>query len=95
MKTKNKQTGSRFSFEEISELKVSKHTAEWVKVYKDYQNLWGNITDLLENEYGHSVDELFEKRFEEQMLHIGDEILNGIRDSIWMSFGDRDHNNVM
>jgi hypothetical protein len=85
----------KFSFDEISALKVSNHTAEWVKVYMNYQKLWEQITDLLENEYGNSVDDLFKKRFEQQMLHVGEEILNGIRDSIWMSFGERNRNNIL
>ena len=85
----------KFSFDEISELKVSNHTAEWVKVYMNYQKLWEQITDLLENEYGNSVDDLFKRRFEQQMLHVGEEILNGIRDSIWMSFGERNRNNIL
>ena len=85
--TNNKQNESRFSFDEISDLKVSKHTAEWIKVYKDIQDVWSRVYSLIEQEIGASqVDETFDKEFSPHLLKLLDATLDGFRDSVWYAF---------
>ena len=80
---------NRLSFIEASELKVSNHTAEWVKVYKDIQEMWGTIYELIEDEVGASqVDEIFGREYEEKFHALLDATMEGIKESIWRSMGE-------
>ena len=80
---------NRLSFTEASELKVSNHTAEWVKVYKDIQEMWGTIYELIEEEVGESqVDEIFGREYEEKLHALLDATMEGIKESIWRSMGE-------
>lgn len=80
---------NRLSFTEASELKVSNHTAEWVKVYKDIQEMWGTIYALIEEEVGDSqVDEIFGREYEAKFHALLDATMEGIKESIWRSMGE-------
>ena len=84
------------SFTEASELKVSNHTAEWVKVYKDIQEIWGTIYALIEEEVGASqVDEIFGREYEEKIHALLDATLDGIKESIWHSIGEYTENDYI
>ena len=85
--TTSKEQGS-YSFDEISTLQVSKHTAEAVKLYTDAQSLYGAIYSYVEYHYGtHQVDEVMSKDFHPKMSALMDEIANLIKESICESFG--------
>ena len=85
----------KFSYEELSELKVCKHTAEWVRIYKSIQTLWGEIYDILETDYSDDTQEIFDKRFSEHFYGLLDETLNGVKDSIWESFGTASNHDTL
>lgn len=81
--------GYKISFTEASEIKVSKHTAEWISIYEQAQNLWGRIYDLVEDELGASqVDDVFSQTYETALLNVHEAILDSIKESIWRARGE-------
>lgn len=85
--TTSEKQGS-YSFDEISTLQVSKHTAEAVKLYTDAQRLYNDIYTYVEYHYGiHQVDEVMSRDFHPNMSALMDEIANLIKESIRESFG--------
>lgn len=71
--------------------KVSKHTAEWVRIYKQVQKIWGDISDIVETEAGNYVDEIMEKEFAPHLSELLDAILlKGIAGSIQDTLGISD-----
>ena len=84
-----KENNDRLSFTEASELKVSNHTAEWIKAYKDIQETWETIYSLIEAEVGSSqVDEIFSREYEAKFHALLDATMEGIKESIWRSMGE-------
>lgn len=80
----NKQ--ERLSFNELSTLKVSTHSAEWIVLYKEVQNIYGRIYDLLEAEVGASqADEIFDKVYYPPLSQLLDKTLDGFRESVFYS----------
>lgn len=86
--TTTSKTQICYSFDEISTLKVSKHTAEAVKLYTDAQRLYNAIYSYVEYHYGaHQVDEIILKNFHPNISALMDEIANLIKESIRENFG--------
>ena len=89
MKTTSKQR--EWSFNEASTIQVSTHSAEWIKIYKDIQDIWSRSYSLIEQEIGSSqVDGIFDKEFSPHLLKLLDATLNGFRDSVWYAFEESD-----
>lgn len=88
-KANNKQQA--LSFNEASTLRVSTHSAEWIHIYKDIQDIWGRIYDLVEAEVGSSqVDETFDKEFSPHLSNLLDKTLDGFRQSVFCSLMESD-----
>lgn len=89
MKANNqtKASESRYSFDVVSNLQVCNNTAEWVRMYGLFNELWDGISELLNHQYGEQGDELFEKKFDEAMRKVHEEIFDGINSSIFESLG--------
>lgn len=83
-KTNNQR---KWSFNEASTIQVSTHSAEWIKVYKDIEDIWSRVYDLIEGEIGKSqVDDIFDREFSPLLLKLLDVTLDGFKESVWYSF---------
>ena len=86
----------KYSYTEANkEYTVSNHTAEWVRIYKAVQQLWGDISDIVYVESRDRVDTVMEERFVPHLSPLLDEILKGIADSVYESFGSADNSTML
>ena len=61
---------------------VSKETAKWVYLYKEIEDLWGKLSDAIEEDYGiDSVDKIMAKDFEKPLLKIIDALQEHFKNS--------------
>ena len=87
----------KYSYTEANkEYTVSNHTAEWVRIYKAVQQIWSDISDIVYVEVGDSkIDATMEERFVPHLSPLLDEILKGIADSVYESFGSADNSTML